>query len=218
MSVFVAAALLAGSAEANNQSGNTRQTDSTATGGTGTGMGNLSISEGFQVERTGTVGESTSTPVGANAASAAAQSTGGTTAGRSGGLGGFGGGGGGLGAAFGNLFGNSNSQSSNNSTPPIRTRLRAAVDLSPSIGTNPTISGVTATSRLRQSSTLQPGGVYGGVSGGRYNGVAIQMQGRTAVLTGQVRTEADRRMSHLMMRLEPGVSEVQNRIELSPGR
>lgn len=183
-----------------------------------TGIGQSTLGEGFQVERTGVVGESTSTPVGANAASAAGQQ-GNAIGGRTGGLGGFGGGGGGLGAAFGNLFGNANSQSSNSSNPPIRTRLRAAVQLPPSVGMTPAVAGSIATNRLRQSSTLQPARIDGGASQQqRFNNVNVQFQGRTAILTGQVRSETDRRMSHLMMRLEPGVSEIQNRIDLLPSR
>lgn len=218
VSVLLVSVALTGPAIANNQSNTSRQSDTSAAGGTG--ADSLSISEGFQVERTGVVGESTTAPAGANAASAAAESTGIADGGRTGGLGGLGGGGGGLGAAFGNLFGNANSQSSNNSTPPIRTRIRVAVDLVPTMGIAPSTAGAIATTRLRQSSSLQPSGLvrdpYRGAGAGRYDGVDVQIQGRTAVLTGQVRTEADRRMSHLMMQLEPGVSEVQNRIQLSP--
>lgn len=226
--VFVAMIALfwSGSASANNQNlggGNTGGGNTTgggnATGGAagnGTTIGQGALGEGFEVQRTGVVGESGAAPVGANAASAAGQQ-GAAAGGRTGGgLGGFGGGGGGLGAAFGNLFGNANSQSSSSSTPPIRTRLRAAVDLPASVGLTPENTSVIATNRLRQSSLLQPARRNDINAGQRFNGVNVQVDGRTAILTGQVRTESDRRMSHLMMRLEPGISQVQNRIELSP--
>jgi len=213
LTVFVVCLMLTGSANAQQE---------TETSAGGIGADSLDISDRLQVERTGVVGESSAPPAGASAASAAAQSSGANaTGGRAGGLGGLGGGGGGLGAAFGNLFGSANSQSSRDSTPPIRTRLRSAVTLSSSVRVAPIVSGATATTRLRQSSTLQPGAlrrgvVPGVVNSGRYDRVGVQIQERTAILTGQVRTEADRRMSHMMMRLEPGVSEVQNRIQLSP--
>jgi osmotically-inducible protein OsmY len=38
------------------------------------------------------------------------------------------------------------------------------------------------------------------------------MEGRTAILIGAVASERDRRMSQLLVQLEPGVAKVENRI------
>ena len=45
-------------------------------------------------------------------------------------------------------------------------------------------------------------------------GIRVTMEGRTAVLTGQVSTERERRMSQLLVQLEPGVRQVDNRISV----
>ncbi|MEM9826368.1 MAG: BON domain-containing protein, partial [Planctomycetota bacterium] len=50
----------------------------------------------------------------------------------------------------------------------------------------------------------------------RLSGVQVQMQDGTAIMTGTVATERDRRMSQLLMRLEPGVRRVDNRVRLQP--
>ena len=82
-----------------------------------------------------------------------------------------------------------------------------------------------AENRLRSVRMLQP---RGAVSGGFYEagvpftpanpyaGVNVQINDRTAVLEGTVAYESDRRMSELLLRLEPGVSGVQNRISVAP--
>lgn len=179
------------------------------------------------IQRNGIVGQTAKPPVGANAASAAGQqAAGGPGGGRAGGLGGFGGGGGGgaggLGAAFGNLFGNQNAQSGSNSTPPIRTRLRMAIQPNPITTLNLPDRNVAATMSLQRLPTMQPSPVsVGGYQSTeftphRFNRVRVQIQDRKAVLTGEVAQESDRRMSHLMMRLQPGVSTVENRIRLQP--
>lgn len=46
--------------------------------------------------------------------------------------------------------------------------------------------------------------------------VNVSMQGRVATITGTVTTEKQRRMSELLMRLEPGVSSVQNNVIVTP--
>ena len=43
-------------------------------------------------------------------------------------------------------------------------------------------------------------------------GVTVYMDGRTAILVGVVETAKDRRMSELLVKLEPGVSRVDNRL------
>ena len=50
----------------------------------------------------------------------------------------------------------------------------------------------------------------------RISGVNIRVQDGNAILEGVVGTEKERRMSELLLRLEPGVKSVENRISLSP--
>ncbi|KLU05178.1 putative signal peptide protein [Rhodopirellula islandica] len=168
------------------------------------------FSEGIQ--RGGAVGANTASPVGAAAVS---QAGGGGTGG--GGFGGGFGGGGGLGAAFGSLFGGANAARGNTATPPIRTRLRSAVEVAPLESSRVQQS---ASSRLRGTSNLTT--VNGNLPGrmnsqsSRYDGVNVQIQDRTATLSGMVRNESDRRMTELLMRLEPGVSRIDNQISVQP--
>ncbi|WP_044301254.1 BON domain-containing protein [Rhodopirellula sallentina] len=181
--------------------------------------GTLTPEEAFSggIERTGVVGQSTAAPVGASAASTANSAGAGGTGGRSTFGGGFGGG---MGAAFGNLF-NNNANSSSSSTPPIRTRLRSGVQIPAGTMANRVSRQVSAQSRFQSAGTLQPrgqglAGVAGGYAGNPYSGVNVQLESGTAVLQGSVASEKDRRMSELLMRLEPGVSSVQNRISVAP--
>ncbi|MFG0254345.1 MAG: BON domain-containing protein [Rhodopirellula sp. JB053] len=213
---ILAAAVLAVAASttpAFAQQQNTDQTNQQEAGG------GLTPDQAFSggIERTGVVGQSTASPVGASAASPA----GATGTGAAGGRSTFGGGfGGGLGAAFGNLF-NNNANSSSNSTPPIRTRLRSGVQIPAGTMSNRVPRQISAQSRFQAAGTLQPrgeglAGVAGGYAGNPYSGVNVQLQNGTAVLQGNVASEKDRRMSELLMRLEPGVSSVQNRISVAP--
>ncbi|MBB3210409.1 hypothetical protein FHS27_006256 [Rhodopirellula rubra] len=181
-------------------------------------IGGITPDEAFSsgVERTGVVGQSaTAAPVGASAASNAGASAAG------GGRNAFGGGfGGGFGAAFGNLFNNNNANSSN-STPPIRTRLRSRVELPASVMQSRLPRQAVAENRFRTAGTLKPrtnvgSGASFGTAANAYSGVNVQIQDQTAILNGTVANESDRRMSELLMRLEPGVSKVQNRISVSP--
>lgn len=120
---------------------------------------------------------------------------------RTGGLGGFGGGGfGGL-SPFGmNPFGTGAGAADTKAT--IRTRLRSEVVLPP----RP--AGVTQTLTQQRVSRnyIQP----------RFRGVGVQMTDAGAVLRGTVASEADRRMAELILRLEPGVSSIDNQIIVSP--
>ncbi|MCM2369062.1 BON domain-containing protein [Aporhodopirellula aestuarii] len=203
------------------QAGGTQDTAQGATQG-GTQGGGLTPDQAFSagVTRTGIVGQATTTPVGASAASSAGGTTGGATGGRSAFGGGFGGG---LGAAFGNLFNNNTSSSS--STPAIRTRLRASIEIMPGTLESRMPRQAVAENRFRSAGTLQPRGVIEstsfsgantGTSPNAFSGVNVQISGDTAVLQGTVADESDRRMSELLMRLEPGVSKVQNRIGVAP--
>jgi hypothetical protein len=55
-------------------------------------------------------------------------------------------------------------------------------------------------------------------------GVNVTMEGRRAILTGTVGSARDHRMSEMLLRLEPGVTVIENRLEIAgeggvqPGR
>ncbi len=179
-------------------------TDGTATGtGTGTGtdtggtgaVGSLDADTVFSgIERGDAVGSTASTGTGFSSLDANAGG------GRAAGIGGFGGGGlGGLGALFGLGGAGAGSQTTR---PAIRTRLRSAINVQL---TSPSVVQQVATQRLRSMSS-QP----------QMRGINVSMQGKTAVISGVVRTERDRRMSELLMRLEPGVGSVDNRVIVIP--
>ena len=120
-----------------------------------------------------------------------------TPGGIGGGIGGFGGVGG-----FGRLFDNVNSGSSQSTPPVIRTRLRSAVQVQPR---SPIQVQQTASNRFQYLSNRP-----------QLRRVNVSMQGRTAVLQGTVSSDSVRRMSHLLMRLEPGISRVENRLIVQP--
>ena len=116
--------------------------------------------------------------------------------------GGGGGGFGGLGA-LNSLFGGGGGFGGAGSTQPvIRTRLRSAIEVDP---ISPQRVQFTAKKRLVQIPKRR----------GLQN-VDVTMVGRTAVISGSVTSNRDRRMSELLMRLEPGVSSVQNNVIVSP--
>jgi hypothetical protein len=148
-----------------------------------------SFSEEFSnVDRSGGVGSAAASSVGRSEAGGAAGASGG-------GFGAFGGGGfGGLGSLF-NSFNNGGGQAVQ---PSIRTRLRSAIEITPR---SPLMVQQAATERFAQ--------LAGKPS---LRGIRVRMEGRTAVLTGSVANERDRRMSQLLVQLEPGVRQVENRI------
>lgn len=149
----------------------------------------LSAFEG--VERGDSIGMATTQGFGL-----AAETTGGATAGGGGGGGGgFGGGLGGLFGALGNAFGG---QGSSTQKPIIRVRLRSAID----IPSRPAEQIQMSARRTLDAAPLRSG----------MRGINVVMDGRTAVLSGVVGSEKDRRMSELLIRLEPGVSRVDNRV------
>lgn len=186
------------------------QTTSGQTGGNALGTGTDSLAPGESmtsldpdstftgIERDTSIGSTAATGQGFSDVSAATgrSGTGGARAGGLGGLGGFGGGLGGLGR-LGNLFGNLNTQSTS-SKPVIRTRLRSAINI-PAMP--PAQVQQTATRRF-ESLTSRP----------QLQGIQVTMEGRTAIIRGEVRSVSDRRMSELLMRLEPGVSRVDNQV------
>lgn len=130
---------------------------------------------------------------------------------------------GGLGAAFGNNLTTGAAGGSEASTP-IRTRLRSAVVLPPASYESQIAQEININNRLQRTSTLGPrshdrGQQFPGAANGAMDrphfGVHVQMQGRTAILQGTVSSASDRRMSELLIRLEPGVSQVENRINVA---
>jgi hypothetical protein len=155
----------------------------------------LSVFDG--VERSASIGTSTTQGFGI-----AAESAGGTTGrgggGGGGGGGGFGGGLGGLGGLFGGLGGAFGGQGATNQRPIIRVRLRSAIEVAPRPAEQVQQSVIDTLNILPSRNGLEK--------------VGVQVEGRTAILFGTVRTEKDRRMSELMMRLEPGIDRVDNRV------
>ena len=151
------------------------------------------------VDRSGGIGATAQTGAGFSEVSAA---TGGTntgartSGGAGGGFGGFGGGFGGLG----NFFSAFNGGGGQASKTAVRTRLRSAIDVAPR---PPQVVQEMATDRFKQISGMTA-----------LRGIRVTMEGRTAVLTGQVSTERERRMSQLLVQLEPGVRQVDNRISV----
>jgi hypothetical protein len=105
---------------------------------------------------------------------------------------------GGLGASgFGQGLG-----SSTPTKPALRTRLRSRIDVAPLPAQQIQSS---AQSRFYQTPSTS-----------RFRGVQVNMNEGTAVINGVVSSEKDRRMSELLMRLEPGVRRVSNQVIVSP--
>jgi hypothetical protein len=195
--LFLCLWTVSASAQQNGQTGGDGGTDT----GTGTAAPatTLDAETAFSaIERGDTIGSTDSTGRGFSDASAATGGGGGGGGAGLGGLGGFGGGGfGGLG----NLFGNFNT-GGQSTKPAIRTRMRSAINVQ---ATPPARVQQIATLRFRSLAT-QP----------QLRGIQVAMQGKTAVISGVVSSDRDRRMSELLMRLEPGVQRVDNQVVVSP--
>ena len=205
LAVFACVVTLSITGSAQQQGGGTSTGGTTATGNTGTGTGtatgsmtSLDPDAVFSaVERSDTAGSNTAT-VGREEDSGAA---GGTRAagglGGGGGLGGFGGLGG-----LSSLFGGFGGGSSAAAKPAIRTRLRSAIEVASMPSSQVQMN---ATQRFRSLANYPS-----------LNGINVGMRDRTAVITGVVSSPRDRRMSELLIRLEPGVSSVDNQVVVSP--
>ena len=170
-------------------------TQDSVAGATGTGL--RDADEAFSnVERGSAVGTTSNSGASFSAVGDAA-------AGGGGGAGGFGGGfgGGGFGG-LGALFGGQGFGGGQNTTSSIRTRLKSGISVQ-----KPSSSRVQYAAQTRLQTAPSAAGV---------TGVRVKMQGQTAVLSGVVATARQRRMSELMMMLEPGVKRVQN--DLSVGQ
>ena len=177
----------------------TGQTTGTDTGSRGRTAGEpLSAETAFDaVQREGTVGGTASSGAGPSASGAGGAGGGGFGGGGAlGGLGGLGG----LGNLFGGLGGGVGQTQS--TRIPLRTRLRSAVSVAPMPAQQIQANANRLFQTLPDSPTLR--------------GVRVNMREQTAVLSGVVKSERDRRMSELLMRLEPGVRSVENRLNVSP--
>jgi hypothetical protein len=194
--------LFALDAAAQRDDGGTTIDTGTGTAGTSAAIGDpLDPDTAFDaVERSDTVGANTAT-VGREegAGGATSRATGGLGGGGLGG-GGFGGFGGlgGLGSLFGGAFGGGNTQASQ---PAIRTRLRSAVQVDP-----------IAPATVQRSVNRR----IGNLSRPALRGVNVTVRDRTAILRGTVPDESSRRMSHLLLQLEPGIRTVDNQLVVSP--
>jgi hypothetical protein len=184
--------------------GMTASTGGGATGGGGAAGGNARAGNAGQgAAGTGAVGALSGVPASERRFSdvGAGTGTGGVGLGTGRGIGGFGGGGfGGL-SPFGlNPFGNG--ANSSQAKPTLRTTLRSEV----AVPARP-VAVTQAVSQQRASrSFAQP----------RFRGVNVEMNNAAAVLRGTVASEADRRMAELVLRLEPGVSQIDNQLVVAP--
>ena len=177
------------------------QTTGTESGGTSIGEvssigGELDADTAFaEVQRGDTVGATGATGSGFSGLSSAS-GTG------SGGVSSFGGFGGGLGALGGlqGLFGGLGGQAQN-SKPVIRTRLRSAI-----VSSRPPM----IVQQQRAGDRFLP------LARPEFNDVMVEIRDGMCTLTGIVDTPRDRRMSELLLRLEPGVRLIKNELEVKP--
>ena len=196
----------AGNAGAGNAGTGNTGTGNTGTGNTGTGnTGTGAIGTGTEIGPDTSVFDTLQRGTGIGTAGTtgfgpgALQNGGGAAGfgGGGGGLGGlFGGGGGGLGGIFGGNFGGGGQAN----TPTIRTRLRSAIQVAPIPAQQVQFNANQRIVQLPQRQGMQ--------------NVQVNMVGRTAVIQGTAASDRDRRMAELLMRLEPGVSQVQNNVTI----
>lgn len=206
VSVLTLALSLSASAQ---QAGGATGTDAGGAGvdtGTGAGTGDagsfgvLDADAIFSgIDRGETVGSTGTTGTGFSVVDAG---NGGGRAATTGGIGGLGGGGfGGLGSLFG-LGGPGAGGGAQSTRPPLRTRLRSAINV-------PLTPPSVVQNTVRQSFQTIP-------NQPQLRGINITMRGKTAVISGVVNTDRDRRMSELLLRLQPGVGSVDNQVVVAP--
>jgi hypothetical protein len=176
----------------NQQDSGTTNNAGTAANGGGTDLTEPDVSAFDEIQRGGALGSAAASGFGP----AATGNTGGANAFGGGGFGGFGGLGG-----LGGLFGGGGFGGSQSTTPTIRTRLRSAIQVAPMA---PQRVQANANQRIVQLPGRQ----------GLQN-VRVDVIGRTAVIEGTATSDRDRRMAELLMRLEPGVSSVQNNVRVN---
>ncbi len=119
-----------------------------------------------------------------------------------GGLGGMGMGFGGLGGM--NPFGASPfGMTTADQTPSVRVRLRSEIQVPPQ---PPRAVQTRVERQVLINSPIQR----------RVNGMSVSVVDGVATITGTARNERDRRMAELVLRLEPGVRQINNQIVIAP--
>ena len=90
---------------------------------------------------------------------------------------------------------------------PTRMNLRTSVQLGSTAppAQAPTVIGERVQTQIARISRIQEMG-----------SVTVELEGRTAVLRGQVATEQDRALVGRMLLLEPGISDVRNELTFAP--
>ncbi|TWU41207.1 BON domain protein [Novipirellula aureliae] len=176
-----------GNADTSDQGG----TLTPASGGLDADAAFSAIDRGTAVGQTAETGLGFGGVGGTTTTGTTARTTGGVSMGGMGGMGGFS-----------SMFGNQTGQTGSSTPPVIRTRLRSAIEVPPR-----------PQWQTEQSATAL---IRSLPSGKRMPGVQVRVEGRTAVIAGTVSSQHDRRMSELLMRLEPGVRNVDNQIEVLP--
>ncbi len=177
----------------NGSSGN-RSGSGSNEGSSGSGLGALSPEEAFSnIERGSSIGTTGETGKSFSALGSDSQSGFGGFGG-AGGFGGFGG--------LGGMLGNQGTGGNRSQPPMIRTRLRSAIKL-------PHTTRRDTQFNAERSLRLAP-------SQAGFSGVEVRLHETTAVLSGTVSNADSRRMSELLIRLEPGVRRVENRITIQP--
>ena len=181
--------------------GNNSNSSNNSNSGTGTGAatainGRKYTSVGAKPQTA--TGNRRYTSVGAKAAGAAGGARGATGAGGAGGLGG----GAGLGTSSLGLNQPGTKTGSTDTNPTVRTRLSSGVAVAPSFqASSPAMVQQNASRSMAQT---------------RFRGVGITVTDSATVIGGTVKNESDRRMAELLLRLEPGVSRIENRITVAP--
>lgn len=149
-----------------------------------------------QIDRGTSIGSSTTQGFGLTA-----EANGGGGGGANSFFGGGGGGGfGGLGGLFGGLGNAFGGQGNASQQPVLRVRLKSAVEVDLPSPAQRQQSASNLLSRVPARSGVR--------------GVQVAMDGRTAVLSGNVKSNRERRMAELLMTLEPGIRGVENRINV----
>lgn len=119
-------------------------------------------------------------------------------------------GGSGIGGAFGGAFGNAFGQAPGGTgqgqeqSKTIRIRLRSDIEV--------------AAPRVESRQNVISSHLHQNASAARVQSVRVELSGRTAVLTGSVATERDKRLAANLVRLEPGVSKIDNRLVVRDSR
>ncbi|NND99827.1 MAG: BON domain-containing protein [Pirellulaceae bacterium] len=145
------------------------------------------------IDRGTSIGGATTTGFGLGAQAATGAGGRATGGGGFGGLGGLGG--------FANLFGGATGLGQS-TKPLIRTRLRSAITVAPMPAQQVQFNANRRIVQLPPSRNM--------------SNVNVSISGRTATINGTVANDRDRRMTELLMRLEPGITDIQNNTVIGP--